>query len=87
MLVLETEFLALRVGPGEKFAFIAAHCLEFRVEKMCEVLGVSRSGFYTWCISRGSTTGDHTGRTGSTLNDNWPRRALTKTPYESAEAP
>lgn len=31
-----------------KFSFIESHRSEFRVEKMCKVLGVSRSGFYKW---------------------------------------
>lgn len=30
------------------FGFIQAHRNEFRVSKMCEVLGVSKSGFYQW---------------------------------------
>ena len=30
------------------FGFIQAHRHEFRVSKMCEVLGVSKSGFYQW---------------------------------------
>lgn len=51
--VLRAAFLDLRIGSSEKFAFIEAHCSEFRVEKMCEVLGVSRSGFYKWRVSHG----------------------------------
>ena len=31
-----------------KFHFIAAHRAEFRVRRLCQVLGVSPSGFYTW---------------------------------------
>ncbi|MFH1374706.1 MAG: IS3 family transposase [bacterium] len=31
-----------------RYAFIRGHREEFRVRKMCEVLEVSRSGFYTW---------------------------------------
>jgi transposase InsO family protein len=31
-----------------RFAFIAAHLLEFPVDLMCRVLRVSRSGFYAW---------------------------------------
>jgi putative transposase len=31
-----------------KFPFIAEHRSEFRIQKMCKVLDVSRSGFYKW---------------------------------------
>lgn len=31
-----------------KYEFIKNHRSEFRVEKMCRVLGVARSGFYSW---------------------------------------
>ena len=31
-----------------KYQFIHDHRSEFRVEKMCNVLGVSRSGYYAW---------------------------------------
>jgi putative transposase len=31
-----------------KYTFIAAHELEFRVQRMCHVLGVGRSGYYAW---------------------------------------
>lgn len=31
-----------------KYTFIAAHREEFRVEVMCRVLGVKRSGYYAW---------------------------------------
>jgi putative transposase len=32
-----------------KYAFMAEHGEEFRVSRMCQVLGVSRSGYYRWC--------------------------------------
>jgi putative transposase len=31
-----------------KYTFMAAHELEFRVQRMCQVLGVGRSGYYAW---------------------------------------
>lgn len=31
-----------------KYTFIAAHREEFRIEVMCRVLGVKRSGYYAW---------------------------------------
>ena len=31
-----------------KYAFIKAHRSEFRVEKMCQVLKISKSGYYSW---------------------------------------
>ncbi len=31
-----------------KFAFVRDHQAEFPVELLCDVLGVSRSGFYAW---------------------------------------
>jgi putative transposase len=32
-----------------KYAFIAEHQARFEVNQMCELLGVSRSGYYDWC--------------------------------------
>jgi putative transposase len=31
------------------YTFMTAHAGEFRVERMCRVLGVGRSGYYAWC--------------------------------------
>jgi transposase InsO family protein len=31
-----------------KYAFVAAHAGEYPVKRMCEVLGVSSSGYYDW---------------------------------------
>jgi transposase InsO family protein len=31
-----------------KYAFILAHARQFKIGRMCEVLGVSRSGYYEW---------------------------------------
>jgi putative transposase len=31
-----------------RYAFIAAHAGEFAVERMCQALGVGRSGYYAW---------------------------------------
>jgi putative transposase len=31
-----------------KYSFIAEHAHEFRVEHLCQVLGVGRSGYYAW---------------------------------------
>ncbi|CQR56974.1 IS3 family transposase [Paenibacillus riograndensis] len=38
----------LQQRPGLKFQFIEEHRSVFRIEKMCSVLGVSRSGYYKW---------------------------------------
>jgi len=32
-----------------KYAFIKAHREQFRVSRLCEILEVSRSGYYEWC--------------------------------------
>ncbi len=37
------------------YRFIKAHAGEFEVRIMCQALGVSRSGYYSWC-QRGETT-------------------------------
>lgn len=31
-----------------RYAFIQAHCKEYRVTRLCDVLGVSGSGYYDW---------------------------------------
>jgi len=38
-----------------KYAFIAAHADEFSVQRMCQVLDVERSGYYSWRKRRPST--------------------------------
>jgi|YelNatPaOPRAMG01_1025707.scaffolds.fasta_scaffold08233_10 putative transposase len=38
-----------------KYVFIAAHEGEFRVKRMCQVLGVRRSGYYAWRKRQPST--------------------------------
>nr|WP_157686189.1 IS3 family transposase [Bacillus thuringiensis] len=38
----------LRERPSVKFKFIHRHRFTYRVEKMCQVLHVSRSGYYKW---------------------------------------
>ncbi|MGB0911930.1 MAG: IS3 family transposase, partial [Nitrospirales bacterium] len=35
-------------GTPMKYAFIRAHRQEFRLTRLCQVLEVSRSGFYAW---------------------------------------
>jgi len=52
---LEEELAILKKGvrhlhqkPEVIDAFIFQHRNEFRVVKMCQVLGVSRSGYYNW---------------------------------------
>lgn len=38
----------LRQGKHVRYAFIAKHCLEFRLKIMLHLLEVSKSGFYDW---------------------------------------
>jgi putative transposase len=33
-----------------RYEFIHAHREEYPISRMCKVLGVSSSGYYTWCI-------------------------------------
>ena len=37
-----------------KFSFIKQHSREFSIERMCDVLEVSRSGYYAW-LKRGTS--------------------------------
>jgi hypothetical protein len=37
-----------------KYAFVRAHRPEFRVSRLCQVLQISRSGYYDW-QSRGES--------------------------------
>ena len=39
----------LRAEPEVKYAFIAEYQARSEVSQMCELLGVSRSGYYDWC--------------------------------------
>ncbi|MGZ9587392.1 IS3 family transposase, partial [Paenibacillus marinisediminis] len=39
-----------------RFQFIEDHRSDFRLEKMCSVLKVSRSGFYAWRAAEASET-------------------------------
>lgn len=40
--------VVLHKGTQVKYGFIHAHASEFSVHLMCEILGVSRSGYYDW---------------------------------------
>lgn len=44
------------------FAFIADHRDCWSVQRQCEVLGVSRSGFYRWCTAPASPRAQHNAR-------------------------
>jgi putative transposase len=46
--VTGVQTCALPISANLKFAFIHEHRQEFPVEIMCEILDVSRSGFYAW---------------------------------------
>src|SRR5438552_7338139 len=38
----------LRAAPAMKYSFIAAHQEEFPINRLCQVLNVSESGYYAW---------------------------------------
>lgn len=38
----------LREKPSVKYEFTQEHCSQYRVDKMCKVLGVSESSFFKW---------------------------------------
>ncbi|WP_428840130.1 IS3 family transposase [Bacillus tropicus] len=46
--ILKKGDALLRERPSVKFKFIHRHRFTYRVEKMCQVLHVSRSGYYKW---------------------------------------
>jgi hypothetical protein len=39
-----------------KYAFIDQHRHEHRIQTMCRILGVARSGFYAWCRNKAART-------------------------------
>ncbi|EHT8051722.1 hypothetical protein KXP94_001235 [Staphylococcus pseudintermedius] len=45
---LKKDYAHLCQRPEVIYKFIYEHRYEFRVVKMCQVLGVSRSGYYDW---------------------------------------
>lgn len=49
--ILKKKFLRLRrlVPKHMRFRFIEDHRDKFPVKRMCQVLGVSPSGYYAWC--------------------------------------
>ncbi|MGI6684442.1 MAG: IS3 family transposase [Bacillota bacterium] len=46
--ILKKGDALLREKPSVKYEFIHEHRSQFRVEKMCKVLGVSKSGYFKW---------------------------------------
>nr|WP_232515635.1 IS3 family transposase [Aeribacillus pallidus] len=46
--ILKKGDALLRERPSVKYSFIHKHRFDYRLEKMCEVLKVSRSGYYKW---------------------------------------
>ncbi len=52
----------LREEPELRFPFIRAHQEEYPVELMCDILEVSRSGFYAWLERAGESASAAAGR-------------------------
>ncbi|RKN85586.1 IS3 family transposase [Paenibacillus ginsengarvi] len=50
--IVKKDSAHLQQTKEVRFQFIEAHRSEFRVEKMCEVFAVSRSGYYKWIQSK-----------------------------------
>ena len=50
--------MGIQAAPEVKFALIREATLRdnnlLKISKMCEIAGVSRSGYYNWCVSEGS---------------------------------
>ncbi|MEH6889414.1 IS3 family transposase [Bacillus sp. JJ864] len=46
--ILKKGDALLREKPSVKYEFIHKNCSQFRVEKMCNVLGASKSGYFKW---------------------------------------
>ena len=50
--------MGIQAAPEVKFALIREATLQdnnlLKISKMCEIAGVSRSGYYNWCASEGS---------------------------------
>ena len=52
--------MGIQAAPEVKYALIREATLRdnnlLKISKMCEIAGVSRSGYYNWCASEGSRT-------------------------------
>ncbi|MNM65588.1 hypothetical protein D3C81_770400 [compost metagenome] len=46
--ILKKSDVLLRERTSVKYSFIHEHRFEYRLEKLCSVLNVSRSGYYKW---------------------------------------
>ena len=50
--------MGIQAAPEVKFALIREATLRdnniLKISKMCEIAGVSRSGYYNWCASEGT---------------------------------